>query len=328
MSLRPILRKPKTIDHVGPVVLPAWPSYTGTTQYVGTSKNGRVQVFVDPSLGEPALLNAQDLLADADRVVALNDGIFGTTNGSVQVIVFALNGATDGTGGADHMGCDYLTGGAIEVSASFGQSARVSALFEAELSECAMNNTLCGLSTGEALSRWCATATSGNALSDFATAPYWVESGSPNFVDTTAPTDQDGVSIGCGMVFLSWLQSKNVTLAQIARTMVSLGDQGTLAQLYGALMADVESSAWPKFQAAVAALPFGITSDDPFAGASPLPAPSPTPAPGPSPGGAVTLAMAQSWASAGIALGDPLQTIETAQGLASEGLAKSWPASS
>jgi hypothetical protein len=80
---------------------PRWPSYTGLSQVVGTSPSGRVTVYVDPSLGNPALQNAQDLLNDADRVVAANDTIFGTTGG-----------ATDGTGGADHMGCDYETGAA------------------------------------------------------------------------------------------------------------------------------------------------------------------------------------------------------------------------
>ena len=139
-------------------------------------------VYVDPSLGQQALQNAQDLVNDADRVVTANDGIFGTTGGPVSVIVFALGGATDGTGGADHMGCDYTTGAAIEVCASFGNSARVSALFEAELSECSMNGNLCGLSTGEALSRWCATVIGNNALADFATAPQWVQDGEPDFV--------------------------------------------------------------------------------------------------------------------------------------------------
>jgi hypothetical protein len=70
-------------------------------------------VFVDPTLGQPARQNAQDLVDDADRVVAANDKIFGTTGGPVSVIVFALNGATDGTGGADHMGCNYSQDTAI-----------------------------------------------------------------------------------------------------------------------------------------------------------------------------------------------------------------------
>ena len=43
---------------------PRWPSYTGLSQVVGTSPSGRVTVYVDPSLGNPALQNAQDLLND------------------------------------------------------------------------------------------------------------------------------------------------------------------------------------------------------------------------------------------------------------------------
>ena len=121
---------------------PAWPSYKGTSQFVGTSPSGRVTVYVDPSLGQSGLQNAQDLLNDSDQVATANDAIFGTTGAPVSVIVFALGNATDGTGGADHMGCDYINGAAIEVDASFGNSARVSALFEAELSECSMNANL------------------------------------------------------------------------------------------------------------------------------------------------------------------------------------------
>jgi hypothetical protein len=91
---------------------PAWPSYTGTAQLIGTSSSG-VSVYVDPSLGQPALQNAQDLLAAADAVVQQNDTIFDITGAPVDVIVFALGGKTDGTGGADHDGCDVTTGSAI-----------------------------------------------------------------------------------------------------------------------------------------------------------------------------------------------------------------------
>ena len=132
-----------------------------------------VAIYVDPSLGAPALQNAKDLLADADRVVAANNAIFGAPGDPVSVIVFALGGQTDGTGGADHDACNYTTGGAIEVCASYGNSMRVSALFEAELSECSMGGNLCGQNTGEALSRWCAAVVGSNALADFATAPAW-----------------------------------------------------------------------------------------------------------------------------------------------------------
>jgi len=245
---------------------PQWPSYNGTSQYVGASPTGRVTVFVDPTLGQPALQNAQDLVKDADRVVAANDAIFGTTGGPVSIIVFALGDVTDGTGGADHNGCDYTTGAAIEVCASFGNSARASALFEAELSECSMGGNLCGISTGQGLRRWCSTVIGNNVLSDFATAPTWVQDGMRDFVNHTDPTDQKADSTGCTMAFLSWLMSQGHNLNQIAPAMVSLGDSGTLAQLYAKLTGNAASKAWPTFKAAIAALPGGVTSDDPFNG--------------------------------------------------------------
>ena len=248
------------------MIPPQWPSFTGASQFVGTSSSGRVSVFVDPSLGQDGQQNAQDLLSDADRVVAANDAIFATHGGPVSVIVFALSGATDGTGGADHAGCDFQNGAAIEVCASFGNSARVSALFEAELSECSMGGNLCGSSTGEALSRWCAAETSNNALSDFASAPTWASNGMPDFVNTTEPTDGNPISTECGMAFISWLISQGHTLDKIAPVMVSLGDSGTFARLYANLTGDSAANALPNFMAAVHGLNGGVTNDDPFGG--------------------------------------------------------------
>jgi len=259
-------KKPGAVRRDSPLP-PAWPSYAGDCLFVGTSPNGRVSVYVDPTLGDPALQNAQDLVSDADRVVDANDALFGTTGGPVSVIVFALGGATDGTGGADHLGCDYITGAAIEVCASFGSSARVSALFEAELSECSMGGNLCGVSTGEALSRWCAAVIGNNALADFVTAPQWAQDGMADYVNRTDPTDQNPDSTGCGMAFLSWLMSQGYGLDRIAQTMVSLRDAGTLAQLYANLTSNAASGAFPTFLTAVRALQGGVTTDDPFGGA-------------------------------------------------------------
>jgi hypothetical protein len=262
----PTGKKPVSIHRDSAAPPPQWPSFQGNATLVGTSPSGRVTVYVDSSLPQQAQQNAQDLLNDADRVVTANDGIFGTTGGPVSAIVFALGGATDGTGGADHMGCDYSTGAAIEVDASYGNSARVSALFEAELSECSMNGNLCGLSTGEALSRWCAAVIGNNALADFATAPTWIQDGAADFVDKVDPTDQNADSTGCGMAFISWLLSEGYGLEKIAPTMVSAGDSGTLAQLYATLTGDAASNAWSNFQNAIQGLPGGVTSDDPFNG--------------------------------------------------------------
>ncbi|WP_159045437.1 hypothetical protein [Streptomyces puniciscabiei] len=231
---------------------------------MGVSPSGAVTVYVDPSLGAQGLQNATDLVSDADRVFKLNNTIFDTAGTPVSVIIFALGGVTDGSGGADHMGCTFQNGGAIEVDASFGNSARVSGLFEAELSECAMNGRLCGLSTGEALSRWCAAVASDNALVDFATAPFWAENGMRNFVDRTDDTDTNPISNGCGVAFISWLASLGHKLPQIAQAMVALGDAGTLAALYADLTGHPKDQAWSEFKLAIKGLVDGVTSDDPF----------------------------------------------------------------
>lgn len=246
-----------------PSAAPQWPSFQGTSQYVGTSAVARVAVYVDASLGAPATQNAQALLAEADRIASANDGLFGTAGSPVNVIVFALDGRTDGTGGADHNACNYTRGGDIEVCASYGNGARVSALFEAELSECSMGGNLCGQNTGEALSRWCAAAVSNDALADFATAPQWAQAGMPDFVNKTDNTDQNALSTGCGMAFLSWLQSLGFALGKIAPAMVKLGTSSTFADLYTALGAGPNTQAWPTFLAAAKSLP-KIVSDDPF----------------------------------------------------------------
>ncbi len=237
-----------------------WPTFTGNTYLVGTSPQ-EVNVYYDPTLPTAGLANAAQLVAQADDIASQNSAIFGSIVMPVNVLIFAMGGATDGTGGADHMACSYAEGNNIEVCAAFGAQPRITALFEAELSECCMGGNLCGLSTGEALSRWCAAALSNNALADFATAPAWYADGE-NWVDTIDPSDQEAVSTGCGLAFISWLLALGFNLPAIAQAMVLGGDTLTLAALYAALTG--ETGAWSKFSAAVKALPGGVVDDDPF----------------------------------------------------------------
>src|SRR5260370_24225956 len=75
---------------------PKWPSFRGKAALVGTSPSKRVTIYVDKALGQAGMKNAKDLLADADRVVQANDHFFGTSSGSVNVIVFALTRRTHG----------------------------------------------------------------------------------------------------------------------------------------------------------------------------------------------------------------------------------------
>jgi hypothetical protein len=61
-------------------------------------------------------------------------------------------------------------------------------------------------------------------------------------------------------------------------------------------------------------------------GSVPVPSPALAPAPTPSPAGTVpTLALAQQWAGAGIAAGEPLQTRAQAITAAYAGLEAAWP---
>jgi hypothetical protein len=132
------------------------------------------------------------------------------------------------------------------------------------------------------------------------------------------PGDQNPDANGCGMAFLSWMSAQGFCLAEIAQTMVKLGDGGTLAQLYATLTGADASSAWPQFSQAVGALG-GVTSDDPFAAGLPAPAPAPTPAPAtPSP----TLEQATAWATS--LLGDS-ELDNDAKQLIAQGLEDNWP---
>lgn len=273
----------------GPASTIAWPSFTGTDALVGKSSSGNVAVYIDASMwsNAQAMANATALVSDADRVLAENQSIFGLPakpSRVINVLLYAMSGENDGTGGADHMGCTLDTGGDIEVDFSFDAPMRASGLFEAELSEAVMGGQMCGYSNGEALSRWCAMVVSGNALADFDTAPGWQSDGLVNWVDKTLYTDEDPDSIGCGMAFISYLLHRGATLPQIAQAMVATAaagpaqtsegsedpstaddgvEGGTLAQLYQDLGMGAVTLAWPTFKSAVDALGT-ITSDDPF----------------------------------------------------------------
>jgi hypothetical protein len=244
-----------------------WPSYTGVATFVGTSTDGITNVYYDASLGAQNLTCAQAVLNAAPAINAGNNKIFGITNATpVNVIVFALGGATDGTGGADHMACDFVNGGNIEVCSDFSNPSFCPGLYEAELSECAMTGNLCGQSNGEALSRWCALVLANNSeFAEFASAPVWAQAGFPNWVDNTENTDQDYNSIGCGMAFISWcISTQGLTLEQLAQTMVMLASSNnTLAAVYMSLK-KVTTSPWANFLAACKAVSDGITTDDPF----------------------------------------------------------------
>jgi hypothetical protein len=242
-------------------------------QLVGRTPDGNVTLFYDPSLGPAGAALAQQIFAGAAQTYASSQAFFNVPAQPVNVIIAEVNGATDGTGGAYHYGCDFATGGDLYCDAAFGNPALTTGLLVAELTECFMGPQQkgwdCGGSNGEALSRLLAELLSGGsngALAAFATGPVWDDAGRPDWIDASEPTDQDAISIGCGMVYLYWMISRSFTAAQI--TQAGCPD-GTLASNYAALTGS--NTAWPDFSIAVSGLGAPITSDDPWSSAPPPP---------------------------------------------------------
>ena len=253
---------------------PAAGGFDYPTQLVGTTPDGNVTVYYDPSLGQPGADLAQQILARAAQTYADCQAFFNVPGQPVNVIIAALNGVTDGSGGAFHHGCNFNPGGDLYEDAALGDPDRTNGLVVAELTESFMGAQNkgwdCGGSNGEALSRFLAELLSGGpdgSLSDFATGPAWDQAGRPNYIDATEPTDQDPVSTGCGIVYLYWMLSKGYTAAQI--TQAGCPD-GSLASNYQALTG--AATAWADFSAAVNALPGRITSDNPWGPVQPSPA--------------------------------------------------------
>jgi hypothetical protein len=235
-------------------------------QLVGTSPDGKVKVYYDPSLGQPGADLAQQFLAEAADTYSASQAYFNVPGDPVNVIIAAVGGATDGSGGAYHYGCNFTQGADLYCDAAFGNVALTNGLFVAEVTESFMGAQNkgwdCGASNGEALSRFLAELLSGGpdgVLAAYATGPAWDQDGRPNYIDATEPTDQNPVSTGCGMVYLYWMISNQFTAAQI--TQAGCPD-GTLASNYLALTG--KTSAWADLNAALTGLTGPITSDNPW----------------------------------------------------------------
>jgi hypothetical protein len=236
-----------------------------TTRF-GATADGMVTVYYDPSLGAHGKTLAHEVLGASTKMFADCQRFFAMPGRPVNVVLAALEGRTDGSAGAYHYGCTFHKGGTLYCDVAFGNLPRTIGLIVAELTESFMGAQAkgwdCGGSNGEALSRVLAQALSGGpdgALAEYATGPAWDQSGQPNWIDATEPTDQDAASTGCGVLYLYWMLSKGFTLDQL--TQAGCPD-GTLASNYQALTG--AATAWSDFSAAVKALPDGVSSDNPW----------------------------------------------------------------
>jgi hypothetical protein len=241
---------------------------------LGQTKDGRVALWYESSAGPQALAVANAILPQIDGLMAGNDQIFGGQGRAGNILLVALDGATDGSTGAYHYGCDFTSGSDWYEDLAFGNPRLTLGLVQAEVVESYMGlqnkGWGCGDSHGEALSRFLAEMVSGGpdgALLDYSTGPAWAQAGFPNWIDATEPTDGDPISIGCGMVYLWWLVKRGFTPSQIVQAGCPAR---TLGSNYSAL--GLGPTAWPDFLAAVEKLPV-ITGDNPWGVAPPPPPP-------------------------------------------------------
>ena len=189
---------------------------------------GNITVAYDPSLGTQGKNLATNLLNCVAGPYQQMQRVFGIAGGAVTVVVAPLSGAHDGTGGAYHHGCDFVSGGVLYVDATYANTTQNPldlevALYIAELSEAFMGaqgkGWGCGSSNGEGLSRYLAENSSPGVMPSWGiTGPSWAAAGYPDWVTKTEGTDRNYVSTGCAVVYLYWMRSKGYTISQIVQT--------------------------------------------------------------------------------------------------------------
>ena len=279
----------------------------GTGDYPNAVQQGSTahyNVYYDPALGVTGVNIANGVLAVCERDYNTIAGYFGGITPAAlpfNLVIADLTNSTVGAcgsssppgGGAYHCGCadttiycDIKTSPAVDPNfTEFLNIAEIVEVFEA-----AQNKGWdCGASNGEGLSRVLATALYPGELDGFHTADLWLDGSRPDFVNQTNPTDQDGPSNGCAVLFLNYLRYQ----LGFSWNMIVQSAGSTLAATYAALTSD-KSDPFPRFKAILdgrfpPGKPSGLTTDNPWPIGSPIPSPtasptsSPTPSPVPSP---------------------------------------------
>lgn len=218
-------------------------------------------VYVDPALGPDGQQDADTVLAKCEADYTKISGYFGgLTAGPFSVILFS------NPGGAYHMTCsatDLFCGAkANPPSGNYSEFLNVAEFVEVfEAVQAAGWD--CGASNGEGLSRVFATDLYPAELDGFATAPSWLDSNRPDYVDRALSSDTDSLANGCSVLFLNWLRSQlGYSWQQVAAAAAP-----TLGQTYTKLSGKTDG--FKIFSALVDShfppgRPSGVATDNPF----------------------------------------------------------------
>ena len=74
---------------------------------------GNVTIYYDPSLGQKGLSLATQMLKSVSSAYADLEAFFGVSGSAFRIVIAPLSGSNDGSGGAYHYGCDFVTGGVL-----------------------------------------------------------------------------------------------------------------------------------------------------------------------------------------------------------------------
>lgn len=240
-------------------------------QWVHEGNTANCNVYYDPGLQGEGPLIALGVLKTCERDLATIAGWFGgiTPPGlPLEVMIGLIDPSGRGQGGAYHIGCAgtqiYCDSRILpQLEIDYTRFVLAAELVEV-YSDAQSRGWDCGASNGEALSRVLAAELYPTQLNGFATAAAWLDSPDrPNWVDRTDPSDTHPVSIGCGALFINFLERQ---LGHPLNAIVGAGAP-TLSAVYAGLEGDTRG--WQRFsaqlqQAFPPGAPSGLTSDDPY----------------------------------------------------------------
>src|ERR1700753_2074847 len=183
--------------------------------YIPAAHTSSFHFYYQRSLGAVGAAISQTLAARCAADFASLVNIFGVTPGDLPFHVYVVEGVS----GAMHYGCadtEIYVGTLPNLPSTADTYCLLLAAEVVEVFEAAINvGWNCGFSHGEGLSRVLATHLHPGAQTpDLITAPVWMDKPAPasgnryNWVDNTDPSDTNPFSVGCAVLFLNWLHSK------------------------------------------------------------------------------------------------------------------------